>query len=113
MANPSKRKGTDGENLVVEYLRGQGFDACERRALAGKNDRGDVAGLHSTVVEVKAIVDRIDLSGWLKELAVEMHNDNARFGAVWHKKRNTRNAGDWYVTMPGHVFADLLKEALR
>ena len=112
MSNPSKRKGTAGENAVVAYLRDAGFAACERRALGGTNDRGDVAGVHSTVIEVKAC-GRMELGPWLKELAVEMRNDNARFGAVWHKRRGTTNAADWYVTMPGHVFADLLREALR
>jgi hypothetical protein len=112
MANPSKRKGTAGETAIVNYLQDQGFPACERRALNGSSDRGDVAGIHSTVIEAKAC-KQTDLAGWLKELAAEMRNDNARFGAVWHKKRGTTNPADWYVTMPGHVFADLLREALR
>lgn len=112
MANPSKRKGTDAETAIVTYLQNQGFPACERRALHGSGDRGDVAGIHSTVIEAKACI-KAELAGWLKELAAEMRNDNARFGAVWHKKRGTTNPADWYVTMPGHVFADLLREALR
>ena len=112
MSNPSKQKGTAAESAIVTYLRGAGFAACERRALNGSTDRGDVAGIHSTVIEAKNC-KVMDLSGWLAELAAEMRNDNARYGAVWHKKRGTTDPSQWYVTMTGAVFADLLKEALR
>lgn len=111
MANPSKRKGTAAETAIVAYLRDQGFPACERRALAGSADRGDVAGLHDTVVEAKDC-KAIDLSGWLTELAAEMHNANARYGVVWAKRRGKGSPAEWYCTMPGHVFVDLLREAL-
>lgn len=111
MANPSKQKGTAGESAIAEYLRGQGFAACERRALNGSTDRGDIAGIHSTVIEAKK-ANRVELAQWLKELDVEMHNANARFGAVWAWRRGKASPADWYVVMPGHVFADLLSEAL-
>ena len=110
--NRSKQKGTQGETQIVNYLREQGFSACERRALNGSTDRGDVAGIHSTVIEAKK-ANKIELSAWLAELAVEMHNDNARFGAVWAWRRGKSSPADWYVVMPGHVFVDMLKEALR
>lgn len=113
MANPSMAKGTRAENAVVEYLRGQHWPFAERRAKSGNKDRGDIAGLGGPVViEVKDCV-KLDLAGWLGELAAEMRNDNARFGAVWHKKRGKGSPAEWYVTLPGHVFADMLKEALR
>lgn len=112
MSNPSKQKGTAGETAIVDYLRGQGFNACERRALSGNTDKGDIAGIHDTVIEAKK-ANKIELSAWLGELAVEMRNANARFGAVWAWRRGKSNPADWYVVMPGHVFADLLKEALK
>lgn len=112
MANPSRQKGTAGETAIVNYLRDQGFAACERRALNGRADRGDIAGIHSTVIEAKK-ANKIELAAWLAELAVEMRNDNARFGAVWAWRRGKTNPADWYVVMPGHVFVDLLKEALK
>ena len=110
MTNRSKQVGTAAESAVVAYLR-EWWPACERRALGGAKDRGDVAGVPATI-EVKAC-KTMDLAGWLAELKVEMHNDNGRFGAVWHKKRGTTDPGEWYVTMPGHVFADLLREATK
>lgn len=110
--NRSKAKGTAGETAIVQYLRDQGFSACERRALSGSQDKGDVAGIHDTVIEAKK-ANKIELSAWLNELHAEMHNANARFGAVWAWRRGKANPADWYVVMPGHVFADLLREALK
>ena len=112
MSNPSKAKGTKGESAIVDYLRGEGFAACERRALNGNTDKGDVAGIHDTVIEAKR-ANRIELASWLAELDVEMRNANARFGAVWAWRRGKSNPADWYVVMPGHVFVDMLREALR
>lgn len=112
MSNPSKAKGTAGETAIVNYLRDQGFAACERRALAGNTDKGDVAGIHDTVIEAKK-ANRIELGAWVNELAAEMRNANARFGAVWAWRRGKTSPADWYVVMPGHVFADLLREATR
>ena len=112
MANRSRDKGTAGESAIVSYLQAQGFSACERRALHGAADKGDIAGLHDTVIEAKK-ANRIELSEWIKELDAEMHNANARFGAVWAWRRGKSSPADWYVVMPGHVFADLLREALR
>lgn len=111
MTNRSLKKGTKAETAVVDYLRGEHWPLAERRAKNGNRDRGDIAGL-GVVIEVKDCV-RLDLAGWLAELKVEMANDNARWGAVIHKKRGTTNVADWYVTLPGHVFADMLKEAQR
>lgn len=74
MANPSKRKGTDFENAVVAYLRQKGWPHAERRALAGKDDRGDVInGPRWFTIECKN-ANRIDLSGWMDEAAREAEN---------------------------------------
>ena len=112
MTNRSMQKGTRAESAIVDYLRGQHWPFAERRAKNGAKDRGDIAGLGGVVIEAKNC-ERMNLAGWLAELAVEMRNDNARWGAVWHKRRGKGSPADWYVTMPGHVFADLLKEAQR
>ena len=112
MANRAKQKGTLGESLVAAYLVDQGFGACERRALNGSTDKGDIAGITNVCIEVKR-ANRIELGSWLNELDVEMRNANARFGAVWAWRRGKASPADWYVVMPGHVFADLLREALK
>ena len=107
MANPSKAKGTAAETLVVRYLQAFGWPQAERRALAGIQDKGDVSGIADWVGEIKAC-KTMDLAGWCRELEAEMHNANARYGAVIAKKRGTLDVGDWYALMPVRVYLDTL-----
>jgi len=105
----SKQKGTKAENNVVAYLK-EFFPYVERRALAGINDKGDVAGIPGVVIEVKDHA-KITLSEWLKELEQEIANADASTGAVVAKKRGTLDVGDWYAVMPVSEWVALLKEA--
>ncbi|TDC52862.1 hypothetical protein E1281_18420 [Actinomadura sp. KC345] len=107
----AKRKGTAAETAVVNYLRTQGWPHAERRALNGVLDRGDVAGVVGTVVEVKDQA-RTELAAWLDETARETENDGAAYGVVWHKRRGKGSPADWYVSMSGATFARLLADAL-
>ena len=107
----SKAKGTAAETAVVRYLREQGFEQAERRALHGTADRGDIAGVVGTVIEVKNCA-RMELAGWLAEAAAEADNDGARLGVVWHKRRGKGSPGDWFVTMDGATFVRMLREYL-
>jgi hypothetical protein len=106
----AKQKGTRAETAVADYLRPT-FPHVERRALNGNKDRGDIAGIIGTVLEVKDC-KTMTLAAWVKELDAEMVNDHATFGAVIHKKRGTMQVGDWYATMPVSVLVTLLKAAL-
>lgn len=105
-----KAKGRAGENQFVSFLRGR-WPQAERRRLAGVHDRGDVAGIPDTVIEVKSAA-KIDLPGWLRELEREIANDGARYGCVAIKPRGTTDGGDFYCVMSGRRFADLLEQAL-
>lgn len=105
----SKQKGTRAENHVVAYLK-EDFPYVERRALAGVNDKGDVAGIPGVVIEIKDHA-KITLSEWLKELEQEMDNADADTGVVIAKKRGTLDVGDWYAVMPVSVWVSLLKSA--
>jgi Holliday junction resolvase len=87
VANPSKRKGTSHEVAVVEFLKANGFEWAERRALAGVNDRGDIAGIPGVVIECKNEA-RIDLAGYVDELEVEKRNAGVTTGFVVVKRRN-------------------------
>jgi hypothetical protein len=107
----ARRKGTSAETAAVDYLRGQGFPHAERRALGGNKDRGDIAGIIGTVIEVKNC-KTLDLAGWLRELEAEMANDGAVYGAVVHKRRGTSDVGRWYATMPVSALVVLLRAAL-
>lgn len=109
--NASKAKGTAAESAVVAYLREQGFVQAERRALRGTHDRGDIAGVIGTVIEVKNHA-RIELADWITQAKREAANDNADYGVVWHKRRGYSNPAGWFVTMDGFTFVELLRDAL-
>jgi len=85
----SKQKGTAAETSVVNWLLSKGRKQVERRSLNGSNDRGDIAGIPTVVIEVKNCV-KVELSAWLKELEAEMINDKADTGVVIHKKKGTQ-----------------------
>jgi|HubBroStandDraft_1064217.scaffolds.fasta_scaffold28870_2 hypothetical protein len=109
----AKAKGTAAETAVVRFLQANGYPHCERRALAGAQDRGDVAGIPGIVIEVKAAA-RLELAAWVDEAEVEvLNNDQDEVPVVWHKRRGYTNPGDWYVTMDGCAFLALLKEWTR
>ena len=105
-----KAKGRRAENLFVEFLT-EFWPNVERRRLAGVADRGDIAGVPDTVIEVKSGA-RMDLPGWLRELEVEMANDGARFGCVAVKPRGTTDGAKFYCVMTGDQFVTLLRAAL-
>ena len=105
----AKKKGTAAESAVVTYLRAAGFVQAERRTLNGTKDRGDIAGLPGVVIEVKNCA-RQELASWVAEAELERDNDGASLGVVWHKRRGRGSASDWFVTMSGAQFADLLRE---
>lgn len=106
--NYSKAKGRDAENAVVKFLLEHGFHRAERRRLTGANDRGDIAGVDDLTIEVKA-EKRIDLAGYMKELAAEVENTGDEFGVAFVKRRGTTDVGEWYAVMPVSWFVRLWK----
>ena len=107
----AKTKGTRGENAVVEALIRAGFIHAERRALAGTLDKGDVLGVPGWVFEVKAHDSYAGkLAEWLGEVEREKLNAKAQFGVVWHRRRGKGSAEDWFVTMSGQEFLNILRE---
>jgi len=108
MANPNKAKGSAAERAVATWFAANGWPDAERRYDAGRHDdRGDIRGVANAVLEVKNH-QRIDLAGWLKELALEMENNGSDVGAVIIKKRGTSDVGQWYAVMPVEVLNRLL-----
>lgn len=105
----SKQKGTAAETAVVKYLKANGFPKAERRALQGNLDKGDISGIDDVVFEVKDH-KKMELSGWVKELEVEVDNADAITGAVIHKRKGTTDVGEWYATMPVYMFLSLIRE---
>jgi hypothetical protein len=114
MVNKPKAKGTAAESAVVSYLRTAGFPMCERLALQGGKDRGDVTGIPGIVVEVKA-ENVYTLSSWLQECRVEVENAKADFGFVAAKPRGVGNTrtDQWYAVMNLKPWQLLLDEASK
>jgi hypothetical protein len=106
----AKRKGAETEEWWCEYLRANGAPHAERRHLAGSFDKGDIAGLPGQVHEVKSGA-RLDLSGWMDELRVEVRNAGAAFGVLVIRPKGKPNPSDWWcVVTPGTLTA-LMQEA--
>lgn len=105
----SKQKGTRAESAVVKFLRSYGWDAAERRTLSGSKDKGDIAGIPNVVIEVKDCAKQT-LGAWVQEANTERTNAEARIGVVWHKRRGKGSPGEWYVTMQGWDFLEILEE---
>lgn len=105
----AKAKGTAAETAVAACLRLYGFPAVERRALAGKDDRGDISGLNGFVIEVKNQA-RLELAAWVDEAVAESRDEE--IPVVWHKRRGYIAPTNWYVTMPGWAFIELLREVI-
>jgi Holliday junction resolvase len=114
VTNPSKDKGTRFETAVVDYLRSEGFDHVERRALRGGKDCGDIAGLAGWTLECKA-EKTIALGRYMDESELEAINADPQMvslgGIPLHAaivKRRNRGVQDAYVVMPLSQFAHLL-----
>lgn len=110
MSSASKQKGSSHERNVVQWLIDQGWIHAERRIAGDTKDRGDIAGIPKIVFECKN-EKRIDLAQYMRELQVEVDNDNAHFGAAVVKKRGTTDVGEYYAVMPMAMLAGLLKKA--
>jgi hypothetical protein len=110
VSNPSRRKGTEAEVAIRDYLRAHGYPHAERLAQGGSKDRGDLTGIDPRVVIEIKNHGALDLAGWLREVEVEVANAGADVGMVWHKRRGTSDPGLWYVTMRGLDAVELLNE---
>jgi hypothetical protein len=113
MARP-KDIGTAAETAVVRALRGLGFPAAERRALAGAHDLGDVTGTPGVVWEVKggeAAKSASDgqIAAWMAETETERVNASANIGVLVVQRRavGPANAHRWRVHLPMWQVAEL------
>ena len=121
MSAANKAKGTRYENVVAEYLQGQGFNA-KRLPRAGKNDIGDVgftvtprgSSLPLTfVIEAKDRA-KLDWPKFLEEAETEADNYNKRYPLdgytipVVVSKRRNHGVHRSYVMVELDTFADLL-----
>ena len=107
----AKAKGTATETTFVNYLQViWGLWNVERRRLKGSADEGDIAGWPGVCVEVKSGA-RLDIAGWLSELAVEVENAHARTGFVAVRPKGHPNPTDWFAVLPLPVLLELMRGA--
>lgn len=107
----SKQKGTMAETAVAEYLR-QFWPLVERRTLGGQFDKGDIAGVPNTVVEVKN-QRSYKIPEWLKETAIETKNAEAKRGILVIKPNGVgvSRVEDWWAVVPLASIVTLIKDA--
>lgn len=111
MTTPQKRKGSEFERAVVNYLSDY-FPTIERRFNAGAAlDKGDLAGIPFTVIECKNH-KTLKLAEWLDRLDEQMENANAFRGVVIAKRIN-KPVSEAYAVMPLLLWAELMKEATK
>lgn len=89
----AKAMGTAVETAAVRWFEQNGFPEAERIALRGNADRGDIRlqKLPTVIVECKRAQLGVQLTPWMRELAVEMANAGAETGMLVAKQRG---AGD-------------------
>lgn len=105
----AKVKGRETEQRFVDYLRANGAPYAERRRLNGSADRGDIAGVPGVVFEVKSGA-RLDIAGWLAELAAEVANDRADHGAVIVRPKGKPDPAEWFAVLSVPDLLRLLAE---
>lgn len=108
----SKQKGTTWETDVVNYLNSKGIP-CERRALNGLNDKGDILIYNRPkfVVECKA-EKKFDLPSYVKELDTEISNAGGKQGIVVVKAPR-KNVSKAYVVIPLDMFVETIYPQLH
>jgi len=106
----SKQKGTLAETAVADYLK-QTFPAVERRALAGLNDKGDIAGVPFTVVEVKN-QQSYKIHEWMKETEIERINAGEELGVLVIKPNGVgvANVDKWWAVVSLDTITALIEE---
>jgi hypothetical protein len=109
--------GTRAESMTVGFLRENGFENAERRALHGSTDLGDVTGIPGVVIEVKggeaaknASVNQV--KAWLEETETERVNAGADIGflVIQRRQQNVRN---WWAVLTAETHQRLMGYELR
>jgi hypothetical protein len=105
----SKQKGTLAETAVANYLR-LFWPLVERRVLSGKNDKGDIAGVPNSVIEVKN-QKTYKLIEWLKETEVERLNAGVDYGILVVKPNGigVSDVDKWFAVVPLSKMVTLIK----
>ncbi len=108
----SKDKGTAAETLVVRHLRSTYWPHAERRALSGKQDKGDITGTPGLAWEVKA-AKTLAIPRWLRETQEERLNAQADYATLVLKRpgMGKMRAGFFWALMDRQLFHQLDRQA--
>ena len=106
----ARKRGTSWETAITNYLRTHGFPHAERRALSGREDRGDINAAPGLCIEAKS-QSRYSLAEWVDEAEVEGHNAGADVTVVWAHRRGVASPAGGYVILTGERFVRLLHAA--
>jgi len=95
----SKQRGTQTETMAVKALRAFGWEEAERRALAGKLDKGDVVNVPLFCLEIKG--DRsMRLAAWKAETLQEQENAGEPYCAlIVRVERKPVEQWDFYMPL--------------
>jgi hypothetical protein len=109
----AKQKGTMAETAVVEFLK-KTWPAVERRTLGGKNDKGDIAGVPNSVVEVKN-QKSYKISEWLRETETEKANAGVDYGILVIKPNGVgvSKTDQWWAVVSLATITELVEQANR
>lgn len=95
--------GTAVETAAVRWLQENGFPQAERIVLHGSADRGDIRlqQLPTIVAECKRAQRGVQLTPWMRELAVEVANAGAEKGLLIAKQRGVgdKTVCRWFSAM--------------
>lgn len=109
----SKQKGTLAETAVAEYLK-TFWNQIERRALSGKFDKGDIAGVPFSIMEIKNHKS-YKIPQWMDETEQERINADTQYGILVVKPNRVgvTKVGKWWAVLPLEQIAGLLAELER
>lgn len=109
----SKQKGTLAETAVVQFLK-QFWPHIERRALQGKKDTGDIAGMPGSIIEVKNHKN-YRIAEWMEETEQERENAGVPFGILIVKPNRvgTNKVGEWWAILQVDQIARLIIDLER
>lgn len=113
MAHPNKRRGDAFEATVRDHARDHGFPWAERTRAGYARDHGD---LHLDPPSLGVIVQcknhgRIELAGWLAQLAEQTADAGAEHGVLVVKRRGVADPGRSYAVMELDALLRLLRAA--
>lgn len=97
----AKAAGSRFERDIADALAAHVDDRIDRRVRTGSKDRGDIGGvrIHRQRITLECKnTTRINLAGWVQEVADERGNDDALAGLVIHKRHGNADPLDQWVT---------------